>query len=354
MRRQRWSSILNFAAAAVIGLIALEIFFLTSEACLPAKSAADPLLGKKLIPGARMNDFGDGFHLGRVNAYGYFGPAYPAARSPALRVALVGDSYVAGGYVFDAHGLRGVLESELDARLDRRVEVLNFGRTAIDFRKAVLIYERLASEFKPDIVVLVLSANDLTRSDRALGPTFTLDAGSELVVDDDFLVSRQYRWARRIDLPQRFAVVNMALRMVQLHQAGRTPVRLLDKLAKPLGFGQTAPTSVERREQPDALFPLNGALVERLVGQPDAPWFVVANRTELPDHYSKMFAAAGIEQIDLRPPLEAMREEGLDPNYWPVSKTQGHWNHSACRRVAVHLARQLVPAARAVSSDSPR
>lgn len=100
----------------------------------------------------------------RFNALGFRGPDRPE-RKPAgvRRVAVIGDSMVAGIAVPEPETMCGVLETLLNAAGGPHVEVMNFGVAGSSPAQELALYRGLVRRFAPDVVVLAFfSGNDLS------------------------------------------------------------------------------------------------------------------------------------------------------------------------------------------------
>lgn len=102
----------------------------------------------------------------RSNSDGLLDKDYEKVTPPgAFRVAVLGDSFVAGEVVKDGFEFHAVLESELTRRLKRPVEFLNFGVNGIGTWKELQTYHLRARLYKPDLTLLTFYwANDLDNS----------------------------------------------------------------------------------------------------------------------------------------------------------------------------------------------
>ena len=127
--------ILSFCMICILSLILIEFFLRLTEISLPSRVYDDPRLGRSHKPNSKIfQASAEGFCIGRVNKFGYLGPAYDTQkRSNTFRIALIGDSYVAGLQLFDRLHFRKLLEDKLSIYMDMDVEVLNFGIGGIDF-----------------------------------------------------------------------------------------------------------------------------------------------------------------------------------------------------------------------------
>lgn len=133
----------------------------------------DPELSATFIPGKRgwyaMDDWRQWIE---INSAGYrdreWTPAKPAG---ALRVAMLGDSYLAGFEVAAEQRVSEQLQQRLEAACDRPVEVLNFGVSGYGTAQELETLRRRALQFQPDLVLLVFyTGNDLLDNNVELDP----------------------------------------------------------------------------------------------------------------------------------------------------------------------------------------
>lgn len=104
--------------------------------------------------------FGDDNEIvGTVNSHGFRGRETAPDDPEAVRVVMLGDSFLLGIGVKDGDTLSAQLERELAGSVEG-VEVLNFGVTGTDTRQQIQILEERALAFDPDVVVLVVFLND--------------------------------------------------------------------------------------------------------------------------------------------------------------------------------------------------
>lgn len=104
-----------------------------------------------------------------VNRFGFRVPEFAAAKADdAIRVALIGDSFVFGIGVGDDGTLHRHLTGELQRRWPERVfEVVNLGIPGNNLASHVTMYAVAVEKLDPDAVILALTfANDLSRWDE--------------------------------------------------------------------------------------------------------------------------------------------------------------------------------------------
>ena len=94
----------------------------------------------------------------------FAGRTGPSAKPAGVRrIAVLGDSMVAGLAVPEPETMCGVLETLLNGEPEPRVEVMNFGISASAPAQELALYRGLVRRFAPDVVVLTFfSGNDLS------------------------------------------------------------------------------------------------------------------------------------------------------------------------------------------------
>jgi len=125
-----------------------------------------------------------------INSYGYRDREWPIEKDAGtFRVALLGDSYIAGIEVALEHRISGLLENHLNqvAPPDRLYEVMNFGVVGYGTAQELETFRRRVLQFGPDMAILfVYLGNDLYNNSRELDPEpnklhYTLDDSGNLV-----------------------------------------------------------------------------------------------------------------------------------------------------------------------------
>jgi hypothetical protein len=123
----------------------------------------------------------------RFNREGFRGPdREPAKPRDTCRVAVIGDSHVAAIATSEKQTLVSRLEGLLDRKdLLPRWEAFNFGVSGGSTAQEMVVYEKIASRYDPDVVVLVFfEGNDLTDNSHELSTSpriyMELDEGGEL------------------------------------------------------------------------------------------------------------------------------------------------------------------------------
>lgn len=333
---------IKFAAAALVTFVCFEAYFRATEISLPSFVVDDPVLGRTFRPNARAALVQEGFYMDRINAYGYLGPSYPRERKEGtLRVALIGDSFVEAFQVFPDYSLRSVLERELSKRLDRPVEVLNFGRSGQDLRTMYAYYKDLVTRFQPDVTLFVVIDHAFLGSDKSLGPVCYLDDEDSLRVSYDFANSDAYRRKIKLGFTRELGSYQLLQSAFYRYRQGETTRILFDKFVPVPRVATPGLETVSERE--DRNIRINRAVIAELarLNREGRSRIVFVGHKEVPPQYVKMVEEAGLTYVDLRPELDALKRSGTDPYYWPVTNNDGHWNQEGQRVIGAYLAERL-------------
>jgi hypothetical protein len=127
----------------------------------PSLFQHDAVLGWTLRPGFRSELCTIGLDGRRRDS------ERPAPIAPAVRVATFGDSFTFGGDVADRYAYPEVL-----ARIDRKLDIENFGVPAYGLDQAFLRYQREGRPTHPQIVVIGFMAENIFRNVNVFRPFY--------------------------------------------------------------------------------------------------------------------------------------------------------------------------------------
>lgn len=132
----------------------------------------DPDIGIALIPKTHVTHR-RGCYEGEVsvNQWGMRDRDRSLEKSPGVfRIALLGDSAIEGVQVAPDEVVNIRMEKLLAGKGYKNVQVLNFGVEGIGTTQELLIYKQRARRFRPDLVVLVFTDNDVMNNSSTLQP----------------------------------------------------------------------------------------------------------------------------------------------------------------------------------------
>jgi hypothetical protein len=190
--------------SVVILVLVLEIVLRTTHLFNARISwrEPDPLLGWRSTPNSTYWYVKENDHpvSGKVNGFGWRDIERSQAKPDGTyRIAMLGDSFVEGLEVeFDSTFL-AIAEKRLNAKSNRTVELMNFGRIGMTQSEELILLREEVVRFSPDMVaVLFWPENDIRDINRntainQLRPFFTISQKGELILDTSFTQNRQYK-----------------------------------------------------------------------------------------------------------------------------------------------------------------
>ena len=229
-----WANWVVAFASLLLTLFLLEVGLRLFSPFSASWSRPDEVVGWSYIPNAFYRFVAPegcpGWtSAGRINSHGLRDHDYAYAKTGrSFRVLALGDSYTEGFQ----HPLEFIWPKLLERRLnDRkdgvRYEVINTARSGMGTAHEFLYYRAEGYRYTPNLVVLLVSGNDIEDNSQSLspsaayGPHFSL-AGEELVLDDSFKLGLTYRLhAVLTPFKQRSQLLSSILRRYRSAQQAR-------------------------------------------------------------------------------------------------------------------------------------
>ena len=190
---------------AALCIVALEGIFYLARVGEADHLKPDAYLGFKPIEGKRITQRKEGFSTFTINSWGMQNDEIPLAKPRGtIRIAVFGDSFVEAMQVPRAENYCSLLEKQLTARLNRPVQVLNFGVSNYSLAQDYLRYKTLARKFQPDLAIIAYRVSEtekvLPNDSKALAfirPVFFPDESGKMVYNDamikEFARSKEYK-----------------------------------------------------------------------------------------------------------------------------------------------------------------
>lgn len=327
------------------------------------------LLGVELVPDTVQQVEGACFSATvTTNNLGWRDRERTVERVPGkTRIAVLGDSFMEGTHVEDDETFARQLEQLLGSD---RVEVLNFGISSIGTVQEEILYDKVVSQYHPDIVLVAFYSNDVQNNDPVLDGNGTT---SRLTFRSSTGALVNTRTAGSFFVVRKWLRIHSALfRLVkttegQLRRMIARPAPI-DRDAPPTlppSFGvygapqdddwkrawretETALMRLTKRVQDDGATLFVFSIPEVLQLAPDARSLVRSEyATDTPpgfnpryphDQLQQIARRHGIKVIDLLPAfLKARDDRKLSFPYFSFS-CDGHWNPEGHRLAAETIA----------------
>jgi hypothetical protein len=323
----------------VITITVIELFLRWSGTSTPALVTDDDTLGRILRPDTDVILLNEGFYMGRVNQGGYLGRYYPPLKpAHTIRIALVGDSYVAGFHLFEKYHFRTIMEKRLQELEPDSVQVLNFGFAGFNLEKMAVYYNLLIRHYQPDYVLFFIGTDDFFERDRKLGPNYILKDG-KLVIDYSFRKSQAYSITKKWKFLRDTAFYSLHKKAMELYLNGETPEIVFDKIYRLFRPVRAGVADSVRHIDPERMR-LCQAIVSELA-QEKKPLVIFVVKNQLNADIRHYIAEQRAHLFDLSPVLDNLRAAGINPNYWPATSRTGHWNHYAHKAIGLYLASEM-------------
>lgn len=317
----------KFLIFVLLTILFFEIYFRATEIILPSYVYDDKELGRTHKPNALVNLVGaEGFYMGKINKYGYPGKGYPPNKEQgALRIVLIGDSYVEGFQLFERHHFARLIENDLSKILRKKVEVLNFGTGGADFRGMFLRYSKFAKKFNPDLTLFFIKREDLLEKDAIPMPEPVLTSDSLYYKFDNNNLSAE-NLRKRFAFIRNFSVGNLFKEVFEVIYTGRFPEALLEKIYFLFQDGNKKGNKFEQNQ--DKFFSFNKRICELIEKENKSTNKIFLVEVEdLPLNYEQLFRTKNIPVIKLNDELKKYSKYEL--KYWKASGKFGHWNQKA-------------------------
>lgn len=313
----------------------------------------DSVLGWAHVPGStgRVGLGGPDAGLVRINSLGFRGRELaPRKAAGVVRVLVVGDSFVFGIGVDEAHSFTTRLEDRLRDLTGVAHEVVNMGVAGYSTDQEYLLLRERGLALAPDVVLLVVCDNDFEGNAQSFmylhyyKPYFTIGGDSSLVAGN-LPVPQLTRGQRlRSWLGQRSEVWNF----VRSRDSTWPPLRRF------LGLFEVD-VSRESRDDPVRLTFLLVQAARDLAASVGAQFLTFntgerAEQTRLFVALRRHLRGAGVPFLGLEGPLSDAREREPE-GHWDFGKDH-HWNVDA-HRLAAEIVAERVAALRRSPAARP-
>ncbi len=226
----------------LLSLIFVEIGLRLAGVAFPSHTRWDRNRGFAYVPNAVWKHDTEGESEVRINRFGFRDENWAVeADVDTVRVAVLGDSFVAAHEVDEDERFTELLEDRLDAATaGSNVDVMNFGVRGYGTAQELMTYRHVVRDFDPDVVLLaVFTGNDIVNNCRALQgaakrPYFNLQNG-RLVLDETFRTNVKVRSRHAL---QKLSAHSRAVQVIhrvgclldgkRAHHQGRLHQRLFD------------------------------------------------------------------------------------------------------------------------------
>lgn len=332
--RRYFRHIISFIGGFILLVLALEVFLKGSEIKLPFKTL-DENIGKTYQSNCLIHEMKEGLYMGQTNAYGFVGDVSKKKPKKVYRIALLGDSFTEGFQLFAPFHFSKILEQSLNKNLKDSVQVLNFGMSNVVLPEMYIRKKTLADQFDIDLFVYVLDSYDFIYQPEGILSSVDLsdDHGKLEIVRNQ---SKGYKIYQKIQpLVDHSSYLNLVFDgylLVRRHKA--FPI-IFDK------FYPKAQASESQQPPSSEVFHHLTDRYLKIISEMEKDNTIFVFREEANVVLKSKLKRYHIPIIETKQALDAVRAKGINPYYWELNQTIGHFNYEGNAAFGNCLASQL-------------
>ena len=293
-------------------------------------------IGKGLPANQETVLFTEGFGIFNTNSSRFAGREIDTNKTNHINIALIGDSFVEGFQIFQRHHFANIIEKNLSKRFEGYTfEVQNFGRAGFNLSHNYAYQRLLVDQYKPELILYFVSNGDLHLEKLARLYPYVKEENDSLVASVEFDKEEVIRYIYVQDILAKSKLLNM-LKNAK-HAMEKRPVGsiLLGKVYDWF-VDEKPPVEFDENYKPMPI-------VSKILNNLDSN-VIIINRDYTP--FYKVFEdeinSLGITLWDSSKFMDSLYSVGIDPYYWKVTKTNGHWNQKMHVDMGNYLSDRLI------------
>jgi hypothetical protein len=216
------------AGSFIVLVVALELVLFWAHAGEQEYLQVDSVVGATHLAGKLITFRSEGYSQERINSAGFRDVEYDLTKPPhTVRIAVLGDSVTEGLQVPLDDSYVKLLEKQLQARSDKKIEVLNFAMSGQGTGQEYVQLMHQVLNYHPDTVILAYQVGDSDDNVLQSGlkepiprPYFKLDSNRHLLIDwsvlNDWHTSERAAWFQATDWLRRHSRIWGVLCSLQL------------------------------------------------------------------------------------------------------------------------------------------
>ncbi len=293
-------------------------------------------IGKGLPADHESVLFTEGFGIFKTNSSRFAGREVDTNKTHHINIALIGDSFVESFQIFQRDYFGNIIEERLTERFKGYTfEVQNFGRAGFNLSHNYAYQRLLVDQFEPELILYFISNGDLHLESLTPLYPYAKEVGDSLVASAEFDENeiKQFKFTQ--------ALLSKSIILSMVNNVKHT---LSKKPLSSILFGKIydwfVPTK-PRIESDINYEPL--PIVNKILNHLDSN-VIIINRDYAPfyrateDEINRL----GITYWDTSKFVDSLYKSGVDPYYWKVTKTNGHWNQEMHIDIGNYLSEKLI------------
>ncbi len=292
----------------------------------------DPNLGLTFKENTDFVKFNEGFHIGNTEQCGYF-DLKPKSDNE-FRIALVGNSYTLGQEVFERHHFRQTIKKRCNKVIDKEIKIINLGMMEYDLCDMYCRFKAFEEQVDADVVLVFVAPKDITCKDNGWIPEPVL-VGEIIEVENDFTKREDFlKVLNRKNFIYDTYIWALLAKCRQKGGKGRWKRTLFGKL-----YSLFSKAPKESKLAQEIVFS-DERLIPILNGFGSNS--ILVELKKFSENQQIVIDKSDISIIDMDPHFDQLRDKGIDPNYWGVTKKMGHFNHEAHRIIGAVTAQRII------------
>ncbi len=334
--RTYFKHIVSFIGGFLLLVFALEAFLKLSEIKLPFKTLNEKV-GKTYQSNVPIHETREGFYMGKTNEYGFVSDVSKEKPKHVFRIALLGDSYTEGFQLFAPYHFSKILEQSLNKKLKDSVQVLNFGISNVVLPEMYIRKKALADQFDIDLFVYVLDSYDFVyQPEGVLNSVELTEKKGKFTVTPSH--SKGYQLYKKIrPLVDQSSYINFVFDGYLLVRRNMAFPIIFDKF-----YPKTTSTAYQGISTSDAFNHIPDSYF-KIVSEMKDDKTVFVFRENADETLKSKLKPYNIPIVETKKLLDSVRATGVNPYYWKLNQTYGHFNYDGNAAFGKYLAKELTP-----------
>jgi hypothetical protein len=324
-----------FSFAFLLVAILFE-FLLSGGGILTPLKKIYPDKGERYYPNKMYSSIfiSEGFGLAKTNSSGWFGKDFSDKGENDVSIAVLGNSFVVSRQVFYRDNFLSIAENDLNKQLiNKHAAFFNFGLEGINIKELLYLKNEVVTENNPDYMIILLRDGNFSKTEKNYAPFCEYQNG-RFMVDSSFKQKPFVKNYHKFHLLAESSVLFMSYRTKNhFPRAGEI---IFDKFY----LGKKEAHSDENEgAAADTLSAVDKAIINEL-SKDKRIIFMLDVSVDKTDQLKLLLANSPV--IDLKIPLQKMKEKGVDPNYWPIPEEKGHWTIPAHKMIGEEISKKML------------
>jgi hypothetical protein len=346
-----WKKITGALLVMLITAFVLDRYLNLTRITPPVLKYYNSKYGALNTPNINYMKSREGLFLGTTNYDGRFRENYPKRKtdSNTLRIILIGDSFVEGIDVYGRNHFAAIIEELVSKELNRKVEVLNFGKGNCTLQPSAYYYmDYIKKEYDADLTLFFTEVRDLVSGTDFPSTAYDYDEKTgHLYINDSWTQSTDYKLTQKLDEFHLLKPLNES-GFFRLAYRTRGGLEMYGFLPRVFGkfYGEIPPQTYEHSIVNSEMSKSSELVFDTLAKEKSPPViFVVRNFPFESTFLENYMGLKKYNYISLKDTLDfkIIRNTNDDAYFFKTTGLYGgHWNHLGHKAVGNFLANRIV------------